>query len=51
MVGTSGNANQRFDEVTADTVGAESETGRMLMTSLRKRLGPAADEPAGGYGR
>jgi len=42
---------QRFDEVTAETVGADSETGRMLMTSLRKRLGLAADECAGGEGQ
>lgn len=42
---------QRFAEVTAETVGADSETGRMLMTSLRTRLGPAGDEPAGGDGR
>jgi DNA-binding protein YbaB len=36
---------RQFDEVTAETVGADSETGRMLMDSLRKRLGSGA-EPA-----
>jgi hypothetical protein len=41
---------QLFDEVTAETVGADSETGRMLMASLRERLGPTGDESAGGDG-
>lgn len=31
---------RQFDEATAETVGADSETGRMLMASLRNRLGP-----------
>jgi hypothetical protein len=30
---------REFDEVTAQTVGGDSETGRMLKESLRKRLG------------
>jgi hypothetical protein len=30
---------KQFQEVTADTVGADTETGRMLVAALRKRLG------------
>jgi DNA-binding protein YbaB len=30
---------QRYHEATAETVGPDSETGRALMSSLRKRLG------------
>jgi DNA-binding protein YbaB len=30
---------RQFDQVTAETVGEDSETGRMLRESLRKRLG------------
>jgi DNA-binding protein YbaB len=30
---------KQFQEVTAETVGAETETGRMLMAGLQKRLG------------
>jgi DNA-binding protein YbaB len=30
---------RQFQEITADTVGAQTETGRMLMAGLRKRLG------------
>ena len=42
---TAANADllKRFEEVAEATVGAESETGRMLVAGLRKRLG-AADE-------
>jgi DNA-binding protein YbaB len=32
---------RRLDKVTVETVGADSETGRMLMDSLRRRLGIA----------
>jgi len=34
---------QQFEKATADTVGIETETGRMLMLGLRKRLGPPDD--------
>jgi DNA-binding protein YbaB len=30
---------KQFQEITAETVGAETDTGRMLMAGLRKRLG------------
>lgn len=30
---------RQFQEATAETVGAETETGRMLLASLRKRFG------------
>jgi hypothetical protein len=30
---------KQFQEITAETVGAETETGRMLMAGLHKRLG------------
>ncbi|MEU4216892.1 YbaB/EbfC family nucleoid-associated protein [Actinoplanes sp. NPDC026623] len=30
---------KQFQELTAEIVGAESETGRMLMAGLRRRLG------------
>jgi DNA-binding protein YbaB len=30
---------KQFQEITAETVGAETETGRMLMTGLQRRLG------------
>ncbi|GID98209.1 YbaB/EbfC family nucleoid-associated protein [Amorphoplanes digitatis] len=33
---------RQFDEVTAETVGADSETGRMLTAGLRRRLGDEA---------
>jgi DNA-binding protein YbaB len=33
---------RQFDTATAETVGAESETGRMLAESLRRRLGLSA---------
>jgi DNA-binding protein YbaB len=34
----------QYHEITAETVGAETETGRMLMGALRKRLGEAGNE-------
>jgi DNA-binding protein YbaB len=36
---------KKFDEATAETVGADNETGRVLSTALRKRLGPVTDIP------
>ena len=30
---------KQFQEATAETVGAETETGQMLIAGLRKRLG------------
>lgn len=39
---------QQFATATAETVGADSETGRMLITSLRQRLGTAGDDPERG---
>lgn len=30
---------EKFQEIAAETVGADSETGRMLMANLRKKLG------------
>jgi DNA-binding protein YbaB len=35
---------KQFQETTAETVGAETETGRMLVAGLRKRLGELSDE-------
>jgi DNA-binding protein YbaB len=35
---------RQFEEATAATVGAESETGRMLVAGLRRRLEPAQDD-------
>jgi DNA-binding protein YbaB len=35
---------RQFDEVTAETVGADSETGRKLVESLRRRLGETSGE-------
>jgi DNA-binding protein YbaB len=35
---------KQFEEVTAETVGAETETGQMLVAGLRKRLGAPSDE-------
>jgi DNA-binding protein YbaB len=34
----------QYQEITAETVGAGTETGRMLMGGLRKRLGEPGDE-------
>jgi hypothetical protein len=39
---------RQFGEVTAETVGSESETGRALLASLRRRLGPVDDLPDDG---
>jgi hypothetical protein len=30
---------EQFEQATAETVGTETETGRMLLAGLRKRLG------------
>jgi DNA-binding protein YbaB len=36
---------RQFDAATAETLGADSETGRMLVESLRRRLGPPTEAP------
>jgi DNA-binding protein YbaB len=35
---------RQFEAATADTLGVDNETGRMLMAGLRKRLGEPDDE-------
>ncbi|WP_312034345.1 YbaB/EbfC family nucleoid-associated protein [Actinoplanes sp. TBRC 11911] len=39
---------RQFEEATAETVGADSETGRALNEAMRRRLGPPT-EPTGGH--